>query len=406
MFEESSSLPPSSSTLISRVNGIVYALNRIKSDVINFRQERAVRHNYTLSIDASDRFYYQLQVWLLTQIKNDNQRSVKCYSDNHTLVYHFDDSNSNFIEIDGHEISVTTQKPKSSVDNLRAELFGDETESILEPRVVFVAKSESAFAALKKRLAEVKEETSKKKSDPPRIFYSTNFYSDHSMPLRARPLDSVILAEGQMNRIVEDLERFLDSEQIYIDRGVPYQRGYLFHGPPGTGKTSLAKALAGHFHLDIHYISLGIIHGDGDLLKSVSNISERSIVLFEDVDVFRGVKDREEADNEKGPKFSLSGFLNIMDGILTPHGLIKMLTTNVKDVIDPAVLRPGRIDLIEELGLMYGKQSDKLFYSFYKQSPHEPLMLEGVAPSDMIEIMKVNMFDPDTAETEIRKAYR
>ena len=71
-----------------------------------------------------------------------------------------------------------------------------------------------------------------------------------------RPLSSVVLDRKIKKRIVEDASDFLKSEKWYADRGIPWRRGYLFHGKPGTGKTSLSM----HFHFTYHFLTPNIIH--------------------------------------------------------------------------------------------------------------------------------------------------
>jgi chaperone BCS1 len=70
-------------------------------------------------------------------------------------------------------------------------------------------------------------------------------WSQFGHPRRKRPLQSVILDEGVKEKIVEDVRDFLDSGKWYYDRGIPYRRGYLLYGPPGSGKSSFIQALAG-----------------------------------------------------------------------------------------------------------------------------------------------------------------
>jgi mitochondrial chaperone BCS1 len=94
----------------------------------------------------------------------------------------------------------------------------------------------------------------------------------------SRPMDTVILDAEQKNMIVKDMNEYLHPSS-------PYRRGYLFHGPPGTGKTSLSFALAGIFGLEIYVISLQEPNmTEGDLMQLFNTLPRRCIVLLEDVD--------------------------------------------------------------------------------------------------------------------------
>merc|ERR1719309_531529 len=75
-------------------------------------------------------------------------------------------------------------------------------------------------------------------------------------PRQRRPLDSVVLDTGVSERIVQDVREFVSSVTWYRDRGIPYRRGYLLHGPPGCGKTSFITALAGDLEYSICVLNL------------------------------------------------------------------------------------------------------------------------------------------------------
>lgn len=75
-------------------------------------------------------------------------------------------------------------------------------------------------------------------------------------PRKRRPIQSVVLDEGVAERVVKDCKEFITSPQWYYDRGIPYRRGYLLHGPPGCGKSSFITALAGEIEFGICLLNL------------------------------------------------------------------------------------------------------------------------------------------------------
>jgi chaperone BCS1 len=85
--------------------------------------------------------------------------------------------------------------------------------------------------------------------------------------------------------IINDINRFLSSAEWYINKGVPYRRGYLLYGPPGTGKTSFVQAIAAKLNLNICYLNLSGGNMDDDGLNGLLNSAPmRSIILLEDID--------------------------------------------------------------------------------------------------------------------------
>ena len=197
----------------------------------------------------------------------------------------------------------------------------------------------------------------------------------------ARLLDSVILKTGERERLVADIEKFKASKSRYHHLGVPYHRGYLLYGPPGTGKTSLVSFVAGKFAMSIYAINLTDFN-DRTLMKAMNDVPQGSIVLFEDADCMMASKARREA--EKNPsgtppgkpedkaldKFgvTLSGLLNVLDGFHAPDDVLFMMTTNKIEALDPALLRPGRIDYRLYLGVASEQQKLELYRRFFPQA--------------------------------------
>lgn len=168
-----------------------------------------------------------------------------------------------------------------------------------------------------------------------------------------RDVNSVILKSNQMERICNHVDEFLASEGAYAKTGLPYHTGILLYGPPGTGKSSTGTVIGTKFGLDIYYISLLIMDSDEALQDAFSVVPPRSIVIVEDIDITSATSSRDP----EGPRgVTMQGLLNVLDGQLAPHGVITFMTTNNVDSLDDAIIRPGRVDLMEEIGNLDNEQ--------------------------------------------------
>jgi chaperone BCS1 len=102
---------------------------------------------------------------------------------------------------------------------------------------------------------------------------------------KPRSLDSVVLDNDLSTQIIADMKKFQDSAAWYLEKGVPYRRGYLLYGPPGTGKTSFTQAIAGKMNLNICYLNLSGNNLDDDgLNRALNDAPNHSIILLEDID--------------------------------------------------------------------------------------------------------------------------
>lgn len=159
---------------------------------------------------------------------------------------------------------------------------------------------------------------------------------------------------AQRQDVVDDLDRFLGRKEYYERTGRAWKRGYLIHGPPGTGKSSLVAAISDHLHFDVYDLDLGAVRSNTELRKLLIRMKNRSILLVEDVDCASASAPRREADTgsdgsglpSRGHKVTLSGLLNMVDGLWSSsgHERILIFTTNHMDRLDLALLRPGRMD--------------------------------------------------------------
>ncbi|KAJ3139791.1 hypothetical protein HK101_003589 [Irineochytrium annulatum] len=165
-----------------------------------------------------------------------------------------------------------------------------------------------------------------------------------------RSLDSIVLRQDLKEDLLRDIQSFLASESWYAERGIPYRRGYLLHGPPGTGKTSSIFAIASALGMNVCIANLATSGlTDTGLQFLLTKSPRRSILLFEDVDVAlpkpKGAsKSKSDDDAISASSVTISGLLNALDGIAAQEGRVVFLTTNSVSSLPPALLRPGRCD--------------------------------------------------------------
>ena len=201
----------------------------------------------------------------------------------------------------------------------------------------------------------------------------------------SRPFSTVILNEKVKSDLIADVKDYLDpaTRTWYSNRGIPYRRGYLLYGPPGTGKSSLSLALAGHFKMRIYIVSLSSISSNEENLASLfAELPRRCVVLLEDIDTAGLTHTRDDQEgsddgasdngnndgdgstnttksrdprkraasnanaNNNSGRLSLSGLLNILDGVASQEGRVLIMTTNHLEKLDKALIRPGRVDMI------------------------------------------------------------
>ena len=208
---------------------------------------------------------------------------------------------------------------------------------------------------------------------------------------RGRSIESVLLPptnDGYDNgakEILDDCKRFLLDEEFYNDQGTPHRRGYLLHGVPGSGKSSLVMALASELQVPIYWLQLSAEGlSDETLVQQLQAIRARPcVLLLEDVD--RSHKAAREEDlnkelfehetavstqtsqdnNTSNGMLTTSGLLNAVDGPGAPTGILLFMTTNNLHKLDKALIRSGRIDVRVEFKYVDDEQVKRLVRRFY-----------------------------------------
>lgn len=185
-------------------------------------------------------------------------------------------------------------------------------------------------------------------------------------PRTKRPLASVVLDKGVKESIVGDVNDFLSRQQWYVDRGIPYRRGYLLFGPPGGGKSSFIQALAGELDFSVAMINLSEMGmTDDKLALLLTKLPKRSFLLLEDADAAFVNRKQRESDGYSGATVTFSGLLNALDGLAASEERIAFLTTNHIDRLDPALIRPGRVDMMMRIGEATRYQAGQMWDRFY-----------------------------------------
>lgn len=171
--------------------------------------------------------------------------------------------------------------------------------------------------------------------------------SQYKVPFRS--LHTIFMPMELKIEIVRSIDNYFDFEDEYRTKEIPRHYGICLHGPAGSGKSSLIAALAHFYDRDIFYPDISSLEKGSELTELVGNIGKRALLVLEDFDTLSAVKSRDDKTNKGANKFMLSKFLNVMDGLVTPPNLMFIITTNHYDELDPALKRPGRINLTVEM---------------------------------------------------------
>lgn len=233
-----------------------------------------------------------------------------------------------------------------------------------------------------------------------------------------RPISTVVMNEEDKQGLLQDIESFLEpsAPAWHANRGIPYRKGYLLYGSPGTGKSSLCLSLAGHFGLDVYFLNISATDGCA-LGTLLAELPSRCLLLLEDVDAVGIAQPRQGGTDISQPKegvtrsqpppkgkLSLEELLNALDGVSAREGRLLMMTTNHMDHLDPALIRAGRADKKIALPNADKDVIFRLFCMIFQQERDEILYREHPAQDDETVERYAREFATKTPEWEFSPA--
>ena len=161
-------------------------------------------------------------------------------------------------------------------------------------------------------------------------------------------LERVVCDDTAKLNLIADIEKWSGSKKAYANLGLTHKRSYLLYGEPGNGKTSIVMAIAREFERDIYYLDINGAANEEQLRRAFGTIPKRSILLMEDIDQIWGRMEdgkwNPRLPANKDCKITFSLFLNLLNGVLDKDDMLLFMTTNKLDLLDEALIRPGRVD--------------------------------------------------------------
>lgn len=409
---------------------IMYYLKKINFYKYNkiFIEGQRIKHEY--KSQYNDLFSRRFKaVWHYIQSKNfNNVHSIKEYT-SYDYIYNRDtDDNtlkeSNIFVVNQHDVfnltkdiycyvdfytdnSNNDEKTKTNIDNISIEIFSKTLSIIeLENFVDSITKEyENKINNYRKNKKFIYMLFSKNLNKPEIADWSEFEF------LSTRKFDNLFFNDKQ--KLINKIDYFGSNRSIYEKNGTPWTLGIALSGPPGTGKTSIIKSIANYLNRHLIIIPLNKIKSLEQLyeyffentynpLNATGSIRfEDKIIVLEDIDCMsKIVKKRKSSDSEsdsgsetetetdsksslkkfskkKFPKYyknceenkiTLSDILNVIDGIIETPGRLLIMTSNHYDKLDPALVRPGRIDVHINLTNATKSTINDIYNYYYNKS--------------------------------------
>lgn len=363
--------------LAGLLGSLTYIGRSIPENVYNFVKKHTTT---TIATDSTQESYHNMMRYFMNEGLSDLSRYIKLGNGQ------YGEDNETIKEI-GYGSQVFIYRNNFIfVHHYKEEQGGS---SNVVKNFIEVTKFGRSHLLFDKLINDMRNQRDKNKTS----YYTWNYDKEFITSQPKQNIDNVIMTEDNRHILTNTIKKFVENEEWYLDQVIPYQLGILLYGPPGTGKTTLVRAIAAYINKDIVFV---------DKLTSLIMASQQindSIIVVEEIDTFAlGKRDESgkssdnttiDQDDESGTKEfvkdmkneNLGNVLTALDGIITNHGRILVMTTNHKETLDDALLRPGRIDLKLEIGYLDKNMMDHMLSKFFKIGlPMNRLPNENITP--------------------------
>lgn len=233
--------------------------------------------------------------------------------------------------------------------------------------------------------------------------YDRDSFRSIASAMKNRQMETLFFNDGIIKSITDHIDKYLDSEDIYLKRGLNHKTGILLYGDPGTGKSSLCNAIASKYGMDMILIDMTTFSklDTNSLTDSINADDNKYVVVLEDIDCI--FLNRESKDVDRDDKKIINKLLQFLDSNSSPSNVIFIATTNHVELLDSALQRSGRFDLKLEIGGINRHIATNMCKSFGLSNQVTEEILNGIESfpvnqSYLQELILNNLENKDTID--------